>query len=338
MRKNILILGVLLAVFMCSSCAEKSFRELAEKKDLETGMAVAIGDLFVEEHINILKENCSVLVAENCMKWATVRPTKKLWNWSDVDNLVKFAQENGMDVKWHTLFWHNQNSPVVASIKTKEDALALMDEYIETVMTRYKGKIKEYDVVNEMFNEDGSFRDTPWYRAIGKEYIEHALIKAREADADALLFLNEFNNEEAGHPKADAMYNLAKELKEKGVPLDGIGMQLHLDASLYFNPDGIRENVRRYADLGLQVSFSEVDVRIPTSNPEEWRGKQQEVYETLLRIALEEPNVTSFIMWGFTDKQSWVPSTFPGTGEALPYDAKLNPKPLYEGMKNILKE
>ncbi len=337
MKRLLCLIMMVSVVLGFSSCKEKSLKELAEKKDLRTGMAVAIGDLFQEEHIDIIKENCSVVVAENCMKWATIRPTKNLWNWSDADNLVKFAQENEMDVKWHTLVWHNQNSPVVASIRTKEDATKLMDEYIDKVVSRYKGKVKEYDVVNEMFEEDGSFRESIWYKTMGAEYIEHALMQARKADPDALLFLNEYNNEEAGHPKADAMYNFAKQLKEKGVPIDGVGMQLHLDASYNFNADAIRENVRRYAEIGLQVSFSEVDVRIPMDNPEAWREQQQKVYEELMRIAVEEPNVTSFIVWGITDKNSWVPSAFPGRGEALPYDAQLKPKPLYTGLKNILK-
>ncbi|MBP3366791.1 MAG: endo-1,4-beta-xylanase [Treponema sp.] len=321
-----------------AGCGRNSFAELAAARNLSTGTAVAVGDLFQPEHIEIIRENSSIVVAENCMKLGSVRPSRSLWNWGDADSLVEFAEKNKIAVKYHTLVWHNQNPPFVSGMQTEEEARSMLDECISTVMSRYKGRIREYDVVNEMFNEDGSLRNSVWLRTAGSGYIEYALRRAREADPDALLFLNEYNNEAEGNPKADAMYRFVKQLKEQGVPVDGVGMQLHLDATLPFSPDAIRSNVRRYADIGVKVSFSEVDVRIPSGSPEKWEQRQQEVYEALLRIALEEPNVTSFITWGFTDSQSWVPQAFPGYGNALLYDADKNPKPVYESLVRILRE
>ncbi len=133
------------------------------------------------------------------------------------------------------------------------------------------------------------------------------------------------------------MYNLVKDFKNRGIPIDGVGMQLHLDGTQPLNEDAIRANIRRYAALGLEVSFSEVDVRIPNDNPKEWEEAQQNVYCTLLKIALEEPNVKSFIMWGYSDNGSWVPGTFPGFGSALPFDFNREPKPVWNAIVDILK-
>ncbi|NLK45040.1 MAG: endo-1,4-beta-xylanase [Treponema sp.] len=315
-----------------------TFRSLALKKGIETGVAVAVSDLNKEAHINIIKENSSIVVAENCMKWQYIHPAENKWYWKDVDDLVKFAESNEMNVKFHTLFWHNQNPSFLSEKWSREKAIAVMDDHIATIMTRYKGRIKEYDVVNEMFDEDGSLRKTIWLNTIGEDYIEHALIKARECDPKAKLYLNDYSNETMGHPKADAMFNFVKKLKEKGVPIDGVGFQLHIDTAYGFDADRIRKNVKRYADIGVLVSFSEVDVRIPQKNFESHLAKQQKIYRDLLKIAVEEPNVPNFIMWGFTDAQSWVPYTFRGKGHALPYDEKLNPKPFYEEMLKDLKK
>ena len=337
------ILTVLLAFSLLlglTSCGKKTFKGAAKPHGFTTGIAVKPGDLTDPASSAIVKDYCSIIVYENMMKMGNLHPNKKFWNWSDVDHLIEFAEENKIRVKWHTLFWHQQNAPYVSSSMSREEALEMMDEYITTIMERYKGKIKEYDVVNEMFADDGkgSFRDTVWYKTIGPDYIEHALRKAHEVDPDAKLYLNEYNNEVMGDPKADAMYNFVKKLKESGVPIDGVGMQLHLDTSYPYNEDAIRQNLQRYADLGIEISFSEVDVRIPTNGGEEHLKKQQDIYVSLVKLAKEMPNVKSFITWGFTDSHSWVPSTFPGKGDALPFDKDMKPKPLFNAMIEELKK
>ena len=329
---------IFVLILLCTSCSgRKTARDYARSKAVDFGMAVSTGDLSQKKNSRIITENSTIIVAENCMKWANLHPNKTFWNWSDVDNLVSFAEKNHMAVKWHTLFWHNQNPGFLSSIKTKEEAETMMDLYIKTIMERYKGRIRDYDVVNEMFNEDGTLRDTIWLQTIGPGYIEHALRKAHETDPDAQLYLNEYNNEAAGYPKADAMYSLVKDFVLRGVPVTGVGMQMHLDASLPFDEEAVRKNIRRYAALGIKVSFSEVDVRIPASNPSVYIDAQKDIYCRLLKMVLDEPNVVSFIMWGFTDKTSWIPSAFPGYDYALPYDRTLKPKPVYYAMLKILR-
>ena len=341
MVKKLTILAILClacvgAVFIGLSNKD-TMRSLAAKKGLETGVAVSVGDLYIDSHKKIITENSSIIVAENCMKWQYIHPKENIWNWSDVDNLVDFAEKNGMNVKFHTLFWHNQNSPFLSERWSREKAIEVMDTHISTIMNRYKGRISEYDVVNEAFEEDGTLRKSVWYKTIGEDYIEHAFVKARECDPNAKLFLNDYSNETMGQKKADAMFNLVKKLKEKGVPIDGVGFQLHMDTEYGFDAEKIRDNVKRYEEIGVVVSFSEVDVRIPQNNYENHLAKQQKIYCELLKMAVEEPNVINFIMWGFTDSQSWVPHTFAGKGHALLYDENLQPKPLYAEMLKLLK-
>ena len=340
MKKLLLALIALPVLLGLTSCGKKTFRDAAKPYGFNTGIAVTPGDMTSEETSPIIKDFCSIIVYENQMKMANLHPNKRFWNWSDIDNLLKFADENKMRVKWHTLFWHQQNAPFISSSMSREEAIEMMDEYITTIMERYKGKIQEYDVVNEMFQDDGkgSLRENVWLKTIGPDYLEHALRKAHEVDPDAKLYLNEYNNEAMGDPKADAMYNLVKDFKARGVPIDGVGMQLHLDTSYDYNEAAIRSNIQRYADLGIEISFSEVDVRIPVSDAENHRQKQEDIYVSLIKLAKEMPNVKSFIIWGFTDKHSWVPATFPGKGEALPFDKDLKPKPLYNAMFEELKK
>ena len=321
--------------FCASSCGKKTIACAAEKRGVDFGFAASVTDLLSEDTQKLLTSEAKILVAENCMKSSQLRPNKTFWNWSDPESLVKFAEKNKIVAKWHTLFWHEMNPPFINSLKTKEDAEAMMDEHITTVMQKFKGRIRDYDVVNEMFNEDGSLRDTVWLRTLGPGYLERALRKAHEVDPAAHLFLNEYNNEAAGYAKADAMYNMVKDFVERGVPIYGVGMQLHLAADLPYDEDAIRANIRRYAELGIKICFSEVDVRIPLSRLEELEPKQKQIWKSLMKLAVEEPNVESFIVWGVSDKNSWIPAWKPGYGNALLFDKNFKPKPIYFEMLEV---
>lgn len=337
MKKTLIFAGAFALAIFSTGCAKKNMHYYAKKAGLDFGFAVTSADLLEEAKMAIVRENAAMIVSENNMKNANIHPTKRFWNWSDTDHLIEFAKENDIDVKFHTLFWHQQNAPFIMNLGSREEALAAMDEHIEKITEHYKGKIKVYDVVNEMFEEDGSFRKSVWFNQLGPEYLEHALRKTHECDPDAKLYLNEYNNENMGYAKSDSMYNLVKDFKARGVPIDGVGMQLHLDGTQPLNEEALLANIRRYAELGIEISFSEVDVRIPTGEAEKWQEAQKNVFCTLLKIALEEPNVKSYIMWGYSDNGSWVPGTFPGYGYALPFDKDRKPKPVYNAMLEIMK-
>lgn len=338
MKRKYLCIASFVAALLFLGCGKKTVKDISRKKGLDFGYAVSVADMASDTQRAFIADNASIIVAENAMKWANLRPNRKFWNWGDVDGLTKFAEENKIDVKFHVLFWHQQNSTFINQLETKEEALELMDEHIQKVMEHCKGKVKYYDVVNEMFNENGTRRQNVWQKLIGDDYIEHALRKAREADPEAKLYLNDYNNECLGNAKADAMYNLVKDFVQRGVPIDGVGLQLHLDAKQIYDEDAIRANVKRYADLGIEMSFSEVDVRVPQKDHEKYEEAQRNIYLSLLKIALDESNVKSFILWGISDKNSWVPSTFGEYGYALLFDAQYNAKPVYNDMIEMLKK
>lgn len=340
--------GIMKKLFACcsafalmvafSSCGSKSVSKMATKAGINFGTAVQPGDIVDPVKSEILKKNFNCLVPENNMKMANIRPTKKLWNWGDMDMIVDFAQENGMKVRGHTFIWHQQNSTIINQIKTKEEAIDLIKENITEIMTRYKGKIYEYDVANEIFDDDGSFRQSFWYRKCGTDIYEEAFRHAKTVDPDAKLFLNDYSHEEAGTPKAEAFYGYVKSLVEKGVPIDGVGFQLHLCTDYGLNEEKLRQNIRRFADLGLTVSFTEIDIRMKVPATESDAARQTEMYLTLMDVLKSEPNVDTYMVWGYNDGTSWVPGTFPGYGSAHLFDKDLKAKPVFDLVCSKLKK
>ncbi len=329
-KKAALVLAVLLLLAGCKKVPSKA----ATKAGVNFGAAITIGDALNQEQIKLITENFNTVVAENNMKWENIHPKKTFYNFGDMDTIADMAVSNGMKVRGHTFIWHQQNAPYVSSIKSDDELKAHLEEHITKVMEHYKGKIYEYDVANEIFEEDGSFRKSFWYNRFGEEIYEFAFEVAHKADPDAILILNDYNNENAGDAKSDAQYKFVKKMVEKGVPINGIGLQLHLQENLPFSKDAIRKNVQRYGELGLKVSFTEVDVRVKTPATSEAVKHQQEIFCDLLDIALTEPNVDTFVFWGVSDAHTWVPGTFPGYGDPLPIDKDNKPK---EAMKAMVK-
>lgn len=327
---------MLLAFTVFSSCEEKT-SNLATKKKLNLGTSVSISDVSDEDTMKFIQENFNIIVAENSMKWESLQPTKTFLNWSDCDKMAKFANTNKMKMRGHTLVWHNQNPGYVNNISSKDEALECLKTHITESMKHYQGKIYEWDVCNEVFNEDGSLRNSIWYKHIGKDYIDIAFQTAKEADPSARLILNDYNNEAKGYPKADAMFEFVKSMKERGIPIDGVGFQLHLSTQYTYDSQAIRDNIKRYNDLGLIVCFTEVDVRIPLPATEESLKQQAYIYNDLFDMVLTEPNIDTFVVWNYSDKRSWVPRAFPGTGNATPFDVDGKIKPFYTEMINKLK-
>lgn len=328
---------LLLTVMSAAACKkDRTMKGLADKRKLVFGVSVKAGDVLNPEVVKLIDENFNLIVPEDTMKWMNIRPKKTFWNWGDMDNMVKFAEEHKIRMKGHTFLWHQQNPPYVSSLKTKEEAVTLMTEQISTIMDRYRGRIQEYDVCNEPMNEDGTMRDTVWYRTIGPDYLDLAFRTARDADPKAVLVLNDFNNETKGNPKADGFYNLVKGMVDRGVPIDGVGFQMHLAADLPFNEKAIRENIKRFNDLGLSVSFTEIDVRVPVPADAKTEAEQTRIYKALMDMALTEKKAGSFVMWGYTDKLSWIPRNFPGYGAAHLFDDQVRPKAVYYELKDML--
>jgi endo-1,4-beta-xylanase len=212
-------------------------------------------------------------------------------------------------------------------------------------MTHYAGKVFAWDVVNEALDENGRVKNSLWYNQPGiglsgenTAYIEQAFRWAREADPQARLFYNEAEGEGLNR-KSDAIYAMLKDFKHRGVPIDGVGLQLHI-SQLDFDTAALAANIARLTALGVQVHITELDVSVPVdaagvAEKDDLR-RQAEVYRGVVHACLQSPGCTAIQTWGFTDKYSWIGSHSRGTrGAALPFDKVYRPKPAY---KAILRE
>ena len=321
---------------LLSGCGSPSPRKIADRQGLSFGVAVQTGDILNPNSIEFIKRHFNLIVPSDTAKWVNIHPTRKFWNWADTDAMVAFAGKNGMKMKAHCFLWQDQNAPYVYSAKTREEAIELLTEQITGVMTRYKGKIVEYDVANEVLNEDGTMRNTMWFRLIGSDFLDIAFKTAHDADPEAKLVLVDYNTEYAGTAKGDAMYEIVKGLKARGIPIDGVAHQLHCMADIPFDEEALRANVKRYNELGVYSSFSEVDVRIKMPVDGDDEEKQCDVYARLMNVARTEPGVKSMILWGYTDKTSWIPRAFPGYGSATILDKDMKPKAAYRALMDAL--
>jgi endo-1,4-beta-xylanase len=275
----------------------------------------------------------STVTPENVMKWEAVEPERGVYDWAAADRLVDFARANHQTVRGHTLVWHSQNPAWLREDAfTPAELRAILRKHIIDEVSHFKGRIWHWDVVNEVFNEDGTPRDTIWLRNLGPGYIADAFRWAHQADPQAKLFVNDYNNEGI-NPKSDAYYALVRQLKAEGVPVDGYGIQGHL-AVQYGVPGDILANLRRFEALGLQTAFTEVDVRmLMPADPVKVQAQAQG-FTAMLQACLLSRRCVSYTLWGFTDRYSWVPGVFPAEGSATPMDENFAPKPAYYALRD----
>jgi len=313
-----------------------SLRALASKVGLRIGTAVNTDVLATNaKYRQIAADQFSTVTPENVMKWQVVEPTQGTYDWSAADQLVNFAKANGQLVRGHTLVWQNQlPNWLTTGTYTSAQLRDLLHKHITDEVSHFKGHIWQWDVVNEAFNDDGTMRDTLWLGAMGPGYIADAFRWAHQADPRALLFYNDYNIEGMG-AKSDAVYALVKQLRAEGVPINGVGAQGHLDTQYGF-PNQMQQNLQRFADLGLKVALTEVDVRttLPVTTPEQLA--QNADYTQMLGACLLVRQCISYTVWGFGDAYSWVPGVFAGEGSADIYDKNLQPKAQYFALQQVL--
>ncbi len=314
-------------------------RELAKTRDLRIGAAVAPGALRCEPaYAGVLGREFDIVTTENALKFGPVHPERERYDFQDADAIVDFAEANGMLVRGHTLVWHNQNPKWLEEGEwTRDELVEVLREHITTVVSRYRGRIAAWDVVNEAIDEDGELRDTIWLRVIGPEYIEMAFRWAHEADPDAHLFYNDYACEGLSC-KSNAIHVMVQDLLEQGVPIHGVGLQMHVAVNDPPRPQDVQANLERLGELGLQVQITEMDVRIRGEPTERTLAQQAEVYGDVLDVCLQAGNCSAFVLWGFTDRHSWVPDFFSGWGSALIFDESYAPKPAYDTLREVLAE
>jgi endo-1,4-beta-xylanase len=324
------------ASLTASAAPEPSLRELADRRGITIGAAVSASPLRGEPaYADALIRECNILATENAMKFGPIHPQPDRYSFDDADAIVDFAETHDMLVRGHTLVWHNQLPAWVEEGEwTREELTQVLHDHIATVVGRYRGRVHAWDVVNEAV-DGGGLRDTVWLRTIGPKYVELAFRWAHEADPDALLFYNDYGGEGMNR-KSDAIYELVEDLVERGVPVHGVGLQMHVVVGQAPRPDDVQENMARLADLGLQVHITELDVRIRGDPTELELEAQAGTYREIMETCLGASNCTAFVMWGLTDRHSWIPYFFSGWGSALILDGAYQPKPAYEALQEAL--
>ncbi|MFD8670378.1 endo-1,4-beta-xylanase [Streptomyces microflavus] len=320
------------------------------ERPFDVGTALAENPLLTDSRYRALAgSQFSMLTPENAFKPQFLHPRRGVYDFRDADLLVRFARANDMKVHAHTLVWHEALPNWMRENDDPEEVRRTMLRHIATVAGHFKGKVAEWDVVNEPMSDDeksytnGNLglrsEQSPWYEAMGEEYIDEAFRAAHRADPKAQLFLNEYGVEEEGE-RWDALYDLIKRLKERGVPIDGVGFQNHeYTPGDRTAPETFRSHVQDLAELGVQARVSEMDVPIG-EDEEDGRETQADEMAGKLRVCLEEPNCTSFSTWGFTDRYGSTGDTKiypPRTADSLPWDTDLQPKRAYERLLEALR-
>jgi endo-1,4-beta-xylanase len=315
-----------------------SLRELGSRVGLRMGVAVNTDLLGADAgYTGIVNREFNSVTPENVMKWEVAEPQQGVFDFTGADELVKSAEQNGQLVRAHTLVWHSQLPSWLATnggmdtTLTDQQVKDAVKKHIQTEAGRYAGRVWTWDVVNEAFNDDGTPRQSIFYKAWGNstDYIADAFRWADQADPLAQLFYNDYNIEYTG-PKSQAVYDLVKKLKAQKVPIDGVGFQTHLSTQYGF--PNLQETMQKFADLGLNVAETEVDVRTavkpgatagtftstPVSNLH--ASTQQAYWDQTMKACLFVQRCISYTVWGVADSNSWIPGVFPGEGAALLFD------------------
>jgi endo-1,4-beta-xylanase len=277
----------------------------------------------------------SYVTAEWEMKWEVHEPTPGNFDFTRGDAIVDFALARGQQVKGHALLWHQQLPGWVETLSPPELRIA-MNAHIREVAGHYAGRVVAWDVVNEAIADDGGYRDTPFFRALGPGYIAEAFRTARAADPQAMLIYNDYSAEGLNR-KSDEVYELVRGLVQEGVPIDAVGLQMHLSATGYPSAADMAANMRRLAELGLKVNISEMDVRIANlaGSQSAKFARQREVYREIVGVCVAEPACDAVTFWGFTDAHSWIDEFF-APDDPLLFDELYRPKPAFFGVEDAL--
>ncbi len=340
----------LLAITLVISCKTESLKTVSPFP-----VGVAVGETQLKnypDYRNVVISEFSSVTPENAGKIEALQPAENVFVFTGLDSIVDFAAKNHIRVHGTTLVWHDISD--LAWVKNFQgDSLAwenMFKKHIQTVAAHYKGKVRSWDVVNEPFHSDGTLRmdeipgsDDPgsiWARHLGPDYIARAFQYAHEADPEALLILNDFDLQYSKYQKKiDAVVNLANDFKKRGIPIGGLGMQMHIGVSA--SNEEIASGLRQLASTGLMVHISEVSILVSDWKRDsslvfspELQKKQADKYESLVKVYEESVPVAQrygITVWGISDSNSWIMPTFNLIDWPLLFDGSFQRKPAYYG-------
>ncbi|KAH9851156.1 endo-1,4-beta xylanase [Lenzites betulinus] len=282
-------------------------------------------------YFNILKDNAEFgqITAANVMKWFATEPEEGVFTFQDADIIADFTKKTGKLLRGHNCVWHNQLPDWLENGTFSAPDLAfIVSRHCFNLVNHYKGHV--WDVINEAFNDDGTFRSDIFFDTLNTTYIPLALYAARAADPQAKLYINDFNIEGIG-AKSDALKSLIKTLKSQNVPIDGVGLQSHFEVGGV--PATLQQNMEEFVALGLEVAITELDIRFTALPPTAVGLAQQKAdYEAVVAACNAVEKCVGVTLWDFTDKYSWIPGTFPGQGDACPWTDTFAKRPAYDGI------
>lgn len=351
---------------MLTACTEKPATTLKEafQHDFYIGTAMNVPQIFEidKAESDLVARHFSAIVAENCMKSEEIHPEKERYFFDEADAFVAFGEKHGMFITGHTLVWHSQLAPwfpydEAGNKVSREEMIARLKDHISTVVGRYKGRIKGWDVVNEAILDDGSLRMTPFLEIIGEEYLELAFRFAHEADPEAELYYNDYSM--SSPAKRERVVQLVRDLKAKGLRIDGVGMQGHMGMD-YPDVAEFEKSIETYAAEGVKVMITEWDISaLPTIRqgaeisdtvaymqamnpyaegmPAEAEEAWNERVRTFMNLFLKHSDKISRVTaWGVTDRTSWLNNwPMPGrTNYPLLFDRENNLKPVMQEYLN----
>ncbi|HOT90185.1 MAG TPA: endo-1,4-beta-xylanase [Anaerolineae bacterium] len=317
--------------------------------DFLIGAALEPTQLASDRHVELFKKHFNSLTPENVMKPASIQPTEGNFNWTNADALANFARQNHVAVHGHTLVWHQQaaewmfqdaeGNPLEATPENKELVLQRLEDHIRAVVDRYKDVVNVWDVVNEVIDpgQPDCLRRSEWYRLTGSDYISKAFTIAHQVAPTATLILNDYS--ETDPAKRQCMYNVVKGFQDQGVPINGIGMQMHINIETP-SVSAIEETIEKFSELG-EVHITEMDMSIYTNDndayttvPEEVLIKQGYRYKDIFDVFRRHADkIGSVTFWGMADDHTWL-ATWPRERTNLPllFDKDLQAKWAYWGI------
>lgn len=322
----------------------ENLRTLADKKGLFIGAAVDIELLQTsEEYRNLLAQEFNMVTPENTMKWWALQPEKGVYTFKDADEIVVFAMDNNMAIRGHTLIWDKKLPKWLTEANLSRDEVeGFIKNHIQTVVSHFKGQLYALDVVNEALTSAG-LEEAFLFNIMGPKYLHQVFQWAHEADPEVKLFYNEWGAD-MPNEKFEAMYKILEVMVSEGVPIHGVGLQMHIGlGSAKLAEDippagGVKAAIERLGKLGLEVHITEMDVQIQAGvgSTTERLEAQAEVYKNVLQEALSCPNFKALVQWGVDDKHSWI-HEFTGEHDApLLFDEDNKPKPAYFAIKQLL--
>ncbi len=320
-----------------------TLREVAKKSKILIGTAVRAEVLETDPtYAQLAGEEFNLLTSEFNFKPHAIWQGPGRYEFGRADEVALFAKAHGMKLKGHTLLWDREDRQQIPGwlsdlAPTRSQAIVHLRDYIHAVVGHFKGRVGYWDVVNEALNNNNQIREGFWQQTIGDDYIRLAFEFAHEADPNAKLFYNDYGCAVLNE-KSDAIYELIKSLKKKGVPIHGIGLQTHESWDVPLNRDDVIENMQRFAALGLEIHINEMDVALPTEPTPLETASQDDIYRATVKSCLAVPACKAITTWGVTDNYWWYKDVAHDSARGLLFDEKGQRKSSYEAVLQELSQ